>query len=120
MTFKPTPTSAIITAISAFFSISLLLARVFRSSPQFGVTLVTYELLQRMIYVDFGGNRPQGSELQKQASPSLLSGKVDSPDHVGGYRAALPILHGIETKFGLSLPRFRSTITAEALTAKKS
>ena len=30
-------------------------ARVFRSSPQFGVTLLTYELLQRLFHVDFGG-----------------------------------------------------------------
>lgn len=30
-------------------------ARVFRSSPQFGVTLLTYEVLQRMLYIDFGG-----------------------------------------------------------------
>ncbi|KAJ3609801.1 hypothetical protein NHX12_024311 [Muraenolepis orangiensis] len=30
-------------------------ARVCRSSPQFGVTLVTYELLQRWLDVDFGG-----------------------------------------------------------------
>ena len=30
-------------------------ARVFRSSPQFGVTLLSYELLQRVLYVDFGG-----------------------------------------------------------------
>ena len=30
-------------------------ARMCRSSPQFGVTLVTYELLQRTFYVDFGG-----------------------------------------------------------------
>lgn len=30
-------------------------ARVFRSSPQFGVTLLTYEVLQRLFYVDFGG-----------------------------------------------------------------
>ncbi|EPY85578.1 solute carrier family 25, member 13 (citrin) [Camelus ferus] len=30
-------------------------ARVFRSSPQFGVTLLTYELLQRWFYIDFGG-----------------------------------------------------------------
>ena len=30
-------------------------ARVCRSSPQFGVTLVTYELLQRWLYLDFGG-----------------------------------------------------------------
>ena len=38
-----------------FFSSLLLSARVFRSSPQFGVTLLTYELLQRLFYVDFGG-----------------------------------------------------------------
>ena len=92
----------------------------FRSSPQFGVTLVTYELLQRSFYVDFGGSRPTGSELSKPAAPSLLSGKIDNPDHVGGYRAALPMLNGIETKFGLSLPRFRSSITAEALKTQKS
>ncbi|CAO1429310.1 unnamed protein product [Diamesa serratosioi] len=90
-------------------------ARVCRSSPQFGVTLVTYELLQRTFYVDFGGSRPAGSELQTPASPSLLSGKIDNPDHVGGYRAAVPMLNGIETKFGLSLPRFQSTITAGML-----
>ena len=30
-------------------------ARMCRSSPQFGITLVTYEVLQRMFYVDFGG-----------------------------------------------------------------
>lgn len=90
-------------------------ARVCRSSPQFGVTLVTYELLQRTFYVDFGGSRPAGSELQTPGSPSMLSGKIDNPDHVGGYRAAVPMLNGIETKFGLSLPRFQSTITAGML-----
>lgn len=36
--------------------ISLCLARVFRSSPQFGVTLLSYEILQRLFYVDFGGS----------------------------------------------------------------
>jgi solute carrier family 25 aspartate/glutamate transporter 12/13 len=30
-------------------------ARVFRSSPQFAVTLAGYELLQRVFYIDFGG-----------------------------------------------------------------
>lgn len=29
-------------------------ARIFRSSPQFGFTLLTYELLQRVFAVDFG------------------------------------------------------------------
>merc|ERR1711953_436620 len=40
------------------------IARMCRSSPQFGVTLVTYELLQRVFYVDFGGSRPSGSEAE--------------------------------------------------------
>ncbi|KAH7950927.1 hypothetical protein HPB52_003135 [Rhipicephalus sanguineus] len=44
-------------------------ARVFRSAPQFGFTLLTYEILQRLFYIDFGGS-------------------------------------GMETKFGLLLPRY--------------
>lgn len=86
------------------------MARVFRSSPQFGVTLVTYELLQRLFYVDFGGSRPSGSDV-KTASATLDSHKVQvNPDHIGGYRAAVPLITGIETKFGLSFPKFASTI----------
>ena len=30
-------------------------ARIFRSAPQFGFTLLTYECLQRLFNVDFGG-----------------------------------------------------------------
>lgn len=73
--------------------------------------MLTYELLQRVFYVDFGGNRPSGSELQK-TTPALLKSatKLENPDLIGGYRAALPILHGIETKFGLSLPRFKAIV----------
>ncbi|KAL0961879.1 hypothetical protein UPYG_G00332800 [Umbra pygmaea] len=41
--------------VDCFQKILMEEARVFRSSPQFGVTLVTYELLQRGFYVDFGG-----------------------------------------------------------------
>lgn len=41
--------------INLFISFFLSTARMCRSSPQFGVTLVTYELLQRWFYVDFGG-----------------------------------------------------------------
>lgn len=86
------------------------MARVFRSSPQFGVTLVTYELLQRMFYVDFGGSRPTGSDIKK-ASSTLDTEKVKfNADHIGGYRAAVPLISGIETKFGLSFPRFSSSI----------
>lgn len=93
-------------------------ARVFRSSPQFGVTLVTYELLQRMFYVDFGGTRPSGSEQYNSTLLQPTSIRNENPDLIGGYRAALPILNGIETKFGLSLPRFRPSVTAQDLKAK--
>ena len=37
-------------------------ARVMRSSPQFGVTLMSYEMLQRLFKVDFGGTRPSGED----------------------------------------------------------
>ncbi|XP_053603299.1 calcium-binding mitochondrial carrier protein Aralar1 isoform X1 [Plodia interpunctella] len=79
------------------------LARVFRSSPQFGVTLVTYEILQRLFYVDFGGSRPTGSELHV-ATP--IEEQKKKADHIGGYQVAMPVLTGLETKFGISLPRF--------------
>ncbi|XP_053118684.1 electrogenic aspartate/glutamate antiporter SLC25A13, mitochondrial isoform X1 [Hemicordylus capensis] len=81
-------------------------ARVFRSSPQFGVTLVTYELLQRWFYVDFGGVKPAGSE---PVPKSRITLPAPNPDHVGGYKVAVATFAGIENKFGLYLPRFRSS-----------
>jgi solute carrier family 25 aspartate/glutamate transporter 12/13 len=45
-------------------------ARMCRSSPQFGVTLVTYEVLQRMFYIDFGGTRPSGILSERYLKPS--------------------------------------------------
>nr|XP_021187692.2 calcium-binding mitochondrial carrier protein Aralar1 isoform X4 [Helicoverpa armigera] len=86
-------------------------ARVFRSSPQFGVTLVTYEILQRLFYVDFGGSRPSGSELHV-ATP--IEETVKKPQHIGGYQVALPVLTGLETKFGISLPRWSAAKPAPA------
>jgi len=83
-------------------------ARVFRSSPQFGVTLVTYELLQRLFIVDFGGYRPAGSKATVAIHPGEI--KSDNPDHIGGYRLALPVFSGIESKFGLCLPKFRLAV----------
>lgn len=78
-------------------------ARVFRSSPQFAVTLVTYEILQRLFYVDFGGSRPAGSE---QTISTPVEETYRKPHHIGGYQVAMPVLTGLETKFGISLPRF--------------
>ncbi|KAI3356231.1 hypothetical protein L3Q82_017477 [Scortum barcoo] len=80
-------------------------ARVFRSSPQFGVTLVTYELLQRWFYVDFGGHRPTGSE--PTPKPVMEHLPSVTADHVGGYHLAAVTFTGVERKFGLHLPKFK-------------
>ncbi|KAL0963835.1 hypothetical protein UPYG_G00314220 [Umbra pygmaea] len=82
-------------------------ARVCRSSPQFGVTLVTYELLQRWLYIDFGGHRPAGSEPTPKSRISDLP--PISTDHLGGYRLAAATFAGVENKFGLHLPKFKSS-----------
>ncbi|GFG37016.1 hypothetical protein Cfor_05724 [Coptotermes formosanus] len=82
-------------------------ARVFRSSPQFGVTLLTYEILQRLFFIDFGGTRPSGSELNVPSTGVADEMKSTNPDHIGGYQVALPIFAGIESKFGLYLPKFQ-------------
>ncbi|VDM54948.1 unnamed protein product [Angiostrongylus costaricensis] len=79
-------------------------ARVCRSSPQFAVTLLTYEVLQRIFYVDFGGTRPTGSE--SATTKKIMDESSLNPDHVGGYRLAAATFSGIEHKFGLFLPRF--------------
>lgn len=82
-------------------------ARVCRSSPQFAVTLLTYELLQRVFYVDFGGSRPTGSEVSEPQT--VVDQASVNPDHVGGYRLAAATFSGVEHKFGLFLPRFEVT-----------
>ncbi|GAB5568554.1 calcium-binding mitochondrial carrier protein Aralar2 isoform X2 [Prionailurus iriomotensis] len=88
-------------------------ARVFRSSPQFGVTLLTYELLQRWFYIDFGGVKPVGSE---PVPKSRIVLPAPNPDHVGGYRLAVATFAGIENKFGLYLPLFKPSTSAAQVT----
>ena len=83
--------------------------RMCQSSPQFGVTLVTYELLQRTFFIDFCGTRPTGSEAEVPAGQAEWS-KSSNPDHVGGFQIAMPIFSGIETKFGLVLPKFSTEV----------
>ncbi|XP_059091848.1 calcium-binding mitochondrial carrier protein Aralar1-like isoform X1 [Tigriopus californicus] len=91
------------------------IARMCRSSPQFGVTLVTYELLQRTFYVDFGGSHPSGSTAEVPAGSAEMS-RSTNPDHIGGYQVAMPIFNGIESKFGLVLPKFQTGfVTKRAL-----
>ncbi|KAM8856833.1 electrogenic aspartate/glutamate antiporter SLC25A12, mitochondrial-like isoform 1-T1 [Synchiropus picturatus] len=93
-------------------------ARVFRSSPQFGVTLVTYELLQRWFYVDFGGHRPTGSA--PTPKPTIQDLPSVTADHVGGYQLAAATFAGVERKFGLHLPKFKSAAESHAAAAAAS
>ena len=54
-------------------------------------------------------SRPSGSEAEVPAGPALIS-KSSNPDHVGGFQVAMPIFNGIETKFGLVLPKFSTGV----------
>ena len=70
-----------------------------RSSPQFGFTLLTYELLQRALNVDFQGRKLEGSKHldQEQNSPTTRASILLSTntDHVGGFRLAQATFEGI-------------------------
>lgn len=78
-------------------------ARIFRSSPQFAVTLVVYEMLQRYLYVDFGGGVVKTDITPVNPEVSL------HPDHIGGLRLAVASFSGVESKFGLMFPKFNTT-----------
>jgi solute carrier family 25 aspartate/glutamate transporter 12/13 len=48
------------------------IARILRSSPQFGVTLASYEVLQSIFHVDFGDNPKKGiPQVSFQSSSEL-------------------------------------------------
>lgn len=81
-------------------------ARVFRSSPQFGVTLLAYELLQRVFWIDFGGRKPEGSQIELGESKGYTIESLN-PDHIGGYKLAAVTFAGLENKFGLCFPKFK-------------
>jgi solute carrier family 25 aspartate/glutamate transporter 12/13 len=53
----------------------------------------------------FRGFLSTGSESEAVTGPAS-AGAAHHPDHVGGYEVARPIFAGIESKFGLLLPRF--------------
>lgn len=82
-------------------------ARVFRSSPQFGFTLVSYEILQRLFYIDFGGRKPEGSMVNHPRQPTYETNTESmNPDHIGGFKLATVTFAGLENKFGLCFPKF--------------
>ena len=54
-------------------------------------------------------SHPSGSEAEvPMGSAAMYQGS--NPDHIGGYQVALPIFSGIESKFGLVLPKFTTGI----------
>jgi len=63
--------------------------------------------LNSVLSTDCGGvnvsrRRPEGSVSR------LLTAEIQpmNPDHIGGYRLALATFQGIESQFGISLPKF--------------
>lgn len=66
---------------SAFFKGGI--ARVFRSSPQFGVTLAVYEVLQKSIPIDFGDKPHDSSVHPSKTWNSIEIGKQNSINLLG-------------------------------------
>ena len=88
-------------------------------AAQFGLTLFTYELVQRLLYIDFGGSRwslaslapPRPSGSQREATTGCAGlQQSQATDHLGGYAVAGPIFAGIDSKFGLRFPRERQEV----------
>jgi solute carrier family 25 aspartate/glutamate transporter 12/13 len=73
-------------------------ARMLRSSPQFGFTLLTYELLQRALNIDFQGRKLEGSKhLDQQQYSSKTRASIilsTNQDHVGGFHLAAATFEG--------------------------
>lgn len=110
----------------------------FRSSPQFGFTLLTYELLQRALNIDFQGRKLEGSkhvdpqQFSRESRASIILST--NPDHIGGFHLAQATFEGeknsaekknirsrwfffsflgIETRFGLAFPKYKSSSSEE-------
>jgi len=78
-------------------------ARMCRSSPQFGVTLLTYELLQRSLNLKFTPNGISSGHQTNTNDVIELQNEI-----IGGFQHVGPILNGVKTSFGLSFPNFSS------------
>lgn len=71
-----------------------------RSAPQFAVTLLIYEMLQRIFYIDFGG--PNGGN----GAHAAVSPKHALHDHRKPIRP-VDLVHRVDRAGGLCLPRFK-------------
>uniref|UniRef100_A0A673JS99 Calcium-binding mitochondrial carrier protein Aralar2-like n=1 Tax=Sinocyclocheilus rhinocerous TaxID=307959 RepID=A0A673JS99_9TELE len=62
-------------------------------------------ILQLTLYFKGSVQKPAGAEPTPKSRISL---PAPNPDHIGGFRLAVATFAGIESKFGLHLPRFRA------------
>lgn len=69
------------------------------------ISVLIFVNIQTEIFNSF--RRPTGS----QTKVPVHTGDIRSlnPDHIGGYRLANATFSGMETKFGLFLPKFRTS-----------
>ncbi|XP_065184618.1 electrogenic aspartate/glutamate antiporter SLC25A12, mitochondrial-like isoform X1 [Sycon ciliatum] len=87
-------------------------ARICRSSPQFAVTLFTYEFLQSVFDVDFGRAKKPSHNKASPLPP------LQHSDFVGGLQHANTTFAGVERHFGLVLPRFAPRTEAQQQQAR--
>ena len=57
--------------------------------------------------------RPEGSQTQEKHHFNVDLPPIN-PDHIGGLRLAVATFAGVETKFGLFLPKFRNPVMKSA------
>lgn len=70
-----------------------------RSAPQFAVTLLIYEMLQRIFYIDFGG--PDGqSTLPSGVQPKNTAGDPEK------LVRPVQLINRVDVVGGFCLPRF--------------
>ena len=69
------------------------------------IFLVLIEKFKRCFIFNFF-SRPSGSMAEAVGTAEMSK----NPDHVGGFQVATPIFDGIETKFGLVLPKFSTGV----------
>ena len=67
-------------------------------------------LIYQLRAILFHSSHPSGSESEVPAGSAAMMNRSTNPDHVGGYQIAAPIFSGIESKFGLYLPKFQHKV----------
>lgn len=90
-----------------YYSIRLL--QIFNKSKHIAKNLSLFNFFSKLLLIWYDiFRRPTGSEQKVPAIGVAEEIRSTNPDHIGGYQIALPIFTGIETKFGLCLPRFQA------------